>query len=90
MLWVTRSHIRVNRADFPQEGPRYHPPEAATFDTVSLVRQHERIPGGNADAVGLRTISRGFPLVATDDQETLDRSAFLYDALYASLQEQFG
>jgi hypothetical protein len=49
----------------------------------------ERIPGGFAEAVGLRTISRGFPLMATDDQETVNRCTFLYDALYASLQEQF-
>jgi hypothetical protein len=79
----------VHCADFPQEGPRHHVTEVASFDTVSLAQRHERIPGGTADAVGLRTISRGFPLVATDDHETLDRCAFLYDALYASLQEQF-
>jgi hypothetical protein len=79
----------VHCADFPQEGLRHQLTDAASFDTVSLAQQLERIPGGNADAVGLRTISRGFPLVATDDHETLDRCAFLYDALYASLQERF-
>jgi hypothetical protein len=80
----------VHCADFPQDGPRHHLTEAASLDTVSLVQQQEQTPGGHADAVGLRTISRGFPLVATDDHETLDRCAFLYDALYASLQERFG
>src|SRR5262249_16763671 len=35
---------------------------------------------------GLRPISEGFPLVARDDDETMERSAFLYDALYAALQ----
>jgi hypothetical protein len=39
-------------------------------------------------SIGLRTISFGFPLVASDDHETLERSAFLYDALYASLSQQ--
>jgi hypothetical protein len=39
----------------------------------------------SAEAPGLRAISRGFPLVARDDQETIERSAFMYDALYASL-----
>jgi hypothetical protein len=79
----------VHCADFPQEETRQHLAGAASFDTVSLVLQHDRLPGGNADAAGLRTISRGFPLVATDDHETLDRCTFLYDALYASLQERF-
>jgi hypothetical protein len=41
--------------------------------------------GRSAEAPGLLAISRGFPLVARDDQETVERSAFLYDALYASL-----
>jgi len=37
---------------------------------------------------GLLAISRGFPLVARDGHETLERSAFLYDALYASLKQR--
>ncbi|MGQ0712333.1 MAG: chromate resistance protein ChrB domain-containing protein [Gemmatimonadaceae bacterium] len=37
---------------------------------------------------GLRGISSGFPLAARDDRETVERAGFLYDALYASLQEQ--
>jgi hypothetical protein len=40
------------------------------------------------ESAGLRAISRGFPLVADDDHETLERAAFLYDALYASLAAQ--
>lgn len=38
-------------------------------------------------AVGLRAISRGFPLAAKDDHETLAMASFLYDSLYASLKE---
>jgi hypothetical protein len=38
------------------------------------------------ESAGLRAISHGFPLVARDDQETVERGAFLYDSLYASLQ----
>jgi hypothetical protein len=38
-------------------------------------------------AWGLRAISRGFPLVTTNDDEALARASFLYDALYASLRE---
>lgn len=40
------------------------------------------------ESAGLQAISRGFPLVARDDHETLERVAFLYDALYASLAER--
>ncbi len=42
--------------------------------------------GLTPEGAGLRAISRGFPLVTADDDETLERGAFLYDALYASLQ----
>lgn len=37
------------------------------------------------ESAGLRAISKGFPLVAEDDHETLDKASFLYDALYAWL-----
>lgn len=37
---------------------------------------------------GLRAISQGFPLVARDDAETVERASFLYDALYAALRER--
>ena len=40
------------------------------------------------ESAGLQAISRGFPLVARDDHETLDRASFLYDALYASIRER--
>ena len=40
------------------------------------------------EAAGLVALSRGFPMVARDDQETVDKVAFLYDALYASLKQR--
>jgi hypothetical protein len=40
------------------------------------------------ECAGLLTIARGFPLVARDDRETMEKTAFLYDALYASLQRR--
>jgi hypothetical protein len=40
------------------------------------------------ESLGLRAISRGFPLVARDDHETVARASFLYDSLYAALQER--
>ncbi|HEV8430330.1 MAG TPA: chromate resistance protein ChrB domain-containing protein [Pyrinomonadaceae bacterium] len=37
-------------------------------------------------ARGLQLLSFGFPLVTKDDHETAERAAFLYDALYASIE----
>ena len=42
------------------------------------------------ESAGLRAISGGFPLVARDDHEILERAGFLYDALYASLKARLG
>ncbi|MGH8002041.1 MAG: chromate resistance protein ChrB domain-containing protein [Brasilonema sp.] len=47
------------------------------------------IPGAidqRPEASGLRAISHGFPLVTTNDDETLQKAFFLYDSLYAYLQ----
>jgi hypothetical protein len=38
-------------------------------------------------ARGLALISCGFPIVTMNDQETAERAAFLYDALYANIAE---
>jgi hypothetical protein len=43
--------------------------------------------GRTPEGAGLKAISRGFPLVSRDDAETLERASFLYDALYASLEQ---
>ena len=40
------------------------------------------------ESAGLQAISYGFPLVARDDHEVLEKASFLYDALYAALQER--
>jgi hypothetical protein len=40
------------------------------------------------EAPGLKLVSRGFPLVARDDHETVEKASFLYDALYAALTER--
>jgi hypothetical protein len=44
--------------------------------------------GLTPESPGLRAISQGFPLVARDDHDTLERASFLYDALYAALEER--
>ena len=37
-------------------------------------------------ARGLQLISHGFPMVTSDDQETVVRASFVYDSLYASIE----
>jgi len=39
-------------------------------------------------ARGLQLISHGFPAVTENDYETAERAGFLYDALYASIEQQ--
>ena len=46
--------------------------------------------GAAPECAGLLTVSRGFPLVARDDHETVKKTVFLYDALYASLRKRQG
>lgn len=50
---------------------------AADFDELNVA----------PEAAGLRSISRGFPLVSANDEETVERASFLYDALYAALKK---
>jgi hypothetical protein len=81
----------VHHADFPGERSRTSArPGIGSFDVLAprIVGQPRSI--GAEEAIGLRAISRGFPFVAHSDHETLERSAFLYDALYASLCERLG
>jgi hypothetical protein len=40
------------------------------------------------ESPGLRAISQGFPRVTRNDQDTVRKASFLYDALYASLAER--
>jgi hypothetical protein len=83
----------VHYADFPNEiaqVPSRSP--LGAFDVVSpgTARTGRFSPSAMDQAIGLRAIARGFPSVAASDYDTLDRSAFLYDALYASLRERLG
>jgi hypothetical protein len=42
------------------------------------------------EASGVRLISGAFPLVTSDDAEIVERSAFMYDAMYAALRQKLG
>jgi hypothetical protein len=55
---------------------------------MSMIVRDADVPrsGELPEAAGLRLISGAFPLVARDDADIVERSAFMYDALYAALQ----
>ena len=75
------------RCSFEALASEYRPDDVALQALARIVRAADFrdavavIP----EAAGLRAISHGFPLVARDDDETVEKVAFLYDALYASL-----
>lgn len=57
---------------------------------IARIVQAADIQGRVSDhraAFGLQLISHGFPIVTRDDHETVARAAFLYDALYASIND---
>jgi hypothetical protein len=110
VIWVTRKHIRVNRAATTWLIKRFVDPEAVfMFLDPTEVAEFQRREGARGfdapgatyphrDVHGLcsfealvqdhRPDDPAFPLVATDDHETVDRVGFLYDALYAALVER--
>ena len=63
--------------------------EDAALRRMSVIVRDADVPraGEVPEAAGLRLITGAFPLVATDDDETVARSAFLYDAMYAALRQ---
>ncbi len=68
-----------------------HRPEDDALRAVARIVHCADFPDDLQDvpeAAGLRAISRGFPVVARDDHEALEKASFLYDALYAALLEQ--
>ena len=80
------------RCSFEALVDEYRPEDPALQELACIV--HGADFGDEArwvpESEGLRAISHGFPLVAHDDHEILQRAAFLYDALYASLKARHG
>jgi hypothetical protein len=62
----------------------------AALQQMSCIVRDADVPrsGEVPEAAGLRLITGAFPLVSTDDDETVARSAFLYDAMYAALKQR--
>ena len=78
------------RCSFEALVAEYRPNDPALLALARIVRGAD-FPAEIAstpESAGLRAISRGFPLVARDDHETVERARFLYDALYAALEER--
>ena len=78
------------RCSFEALAQAYCPNDAALKRLARIVHSADFPDATNltVEGAGLRAISRGFPLVARDDNESVERATFLYDALYAGLQEQ--
>jgi len=80
------------RCSFEALVDEYRPEDPALQELACIV--HGADFGDEArwvpESEGLRAISHGFPLVARDDHEILQRASFVYDALYASLKARHG
>ena len=80
------------RCSFEALVDEYRPEDPALQELACIV--HGADFGDEArwvpESEGLRAISEGFPLVARDDHEILQRASFVYDALYASLKARHG
>ena len=66
-----------------------HRPDDPALQELARIVHDADLPGSTEpvpEAAGLRAISMGFPEVAADDQDTVAKASFLYDALYAHLQ----
>ena len=78
----------LGRCSFEALVQEHRPDDPALRDLAKIVHSadfEERL-AAVPEAAGLLAISRGFPLVAHDDFDTIERASFLYDALYAALQ----
>jgi len=78
-----------NRCSFEALVQEHRPDDPALRELGRIVHSADFKEGLTAipEAAGLLAISQGFPMVARDDLDTLERASFLYDALYAFLQQ---
>ncbi len=84
--------------DIDYKEPRFGRPETAGVERLltGIARPHAREIRVNRAAtawlihrfIDRDAISQGFPLVARDALDTVERASFLYDALYAFLQQR--
>ena len=88
---VAEVQQREGARGFDAPGATYpHKEDAVLREIARIVRGADFLEKVTLtpESAGLRAISHGFPLVAKDDYEIMEKAAFLYDSLYAALQKQ--
>jgi hypothetical protein len=88
---ATYAHVdERGRCSFEALAEEHRPDDAALQTLARIVHgaDFSDVVDAAPESAGLRAISAGFPLVAKDDADTVERGSFLYDALYASLQRR--
>ena len=93
-------HVAGTRYAKRREGPtpiealvaEHCPTNATLVRFAEIVRDADGAAGReqHPEAIGLRLMTVAFPDVCDDDQEIVERSAFLYDAFYAALHKIVG
>jgi hypothetical protein len=81
---------REGRCSFEALAAEHRPHDAALRELGRIVHGAD-FPAEidlTPESAGLQAISHGFPLVGRDDHEVLEKAGFLYDSLYAALQER--
>jgi hypothetical protein len=87
---ATYPHMdHLGRCSFEALVAEHCPGDAALHALAQIVRGADFSDqiGLTPESAGLRAISRGFPLIARDE-ETVEKASFLYDSLYAVLCER--
>ena len=81
-----------HRCSFEALAEEHRPHDRALQELARIVHGADFAAevGTTPESAGLRAISEGFPLVAADDHDTVQKAAFLYDALYAALARRSG
>jgi hypothetical protein len=79
------------RCSFEALVEEYCPEDAVLREIARIVRgaDFSEEVTLTSESAGLRALSHGFPLVAKDDYEIMEKAAFLYDALYAALKQRY-
>lgn len=88
-------HVAGTRYGKRKDGPtpievlvkEHRPEDAALLRLAEIVRDADGPAGREQypEAIGLRIMTVAFPDVLDDDNEIVERSALLYDSLYAAL-----
>jgi len=85
MLWVTRSHVHVDRVACPWLISRFVDSDAGLLRLARIVHAADVAADLHSDEVapGLEAIATGFGVILPDDHANLDSQFVMYDALYA-------